>query len=337
MNEEIRKERFKTLLEKIDIYPDNSVAIYGTGNHTKILLDYMGEYRNKILCLVDKDTKDSNKYGFNITLLENIIGKINTLIISSDIYQNFIYERIKKFNEKINIIKIYKAEDYVIVNSITYKECSQYWEKDSSKVHGEISEDIFKNYSENINKILQLSNDECVLDVGCGEGSIDFFLKSKCKALYGFDFAQNKLFKAMNKNKDCIYWQQSFINSYKLRNFDKIFSFSVMQYCKPCDIEEFILNSITAIKDEGIVFHLDVPDKHKMHNYYWDNYRILKEETDDFIDKQELIFNDGSYCHDLNFITEICNRNRISVKIIDSECNYRSHLIFTKNIILEKI
>ncbi|MCI2200638.1 class I SAM-dependent methyltransferase, partial [Clostridium sp.] len=37
-----REKKFKIVKERISNYKDNTVVLYGTGNHTKILLDYMG-------------------------------------------------------------------------------------------------------------------------------------------------------------------------------------------------------------------------------------------------------------------------------------------------------
>lgn len=55
MDKEILNIRVQQLKKKILNYPNKSIAIYGTGEHTKLLLDYLGELSDKILCLVDRD------------------------------------------------------------------------------------------------------------------------------------------------------------------------------------------------------------------------------------------------------------------------------------------
>ncbi|WP_061320772.1 class I SAM-dependent methyltransferase [Clostridium botulinum] len=327
---ELIKNRCEKVLEKIKCYNDKKVAIYGTGEHTKILLDCIKEYKCKVFCLVDKELKYDNKYNFNVDIIENVLDKIDAIVISSYEYQNVIYERIKKFNGEVHIIKIYNPKDYIFMEPISYKKCNEEWEKESKKVHGQMSFDSFKKYSEYINSLLNLNKYEDLLDIGCGEGSIDYFLKNKCKVLSGFDFSKNKLNKAIDKNAECKYWNQSFLDEYKYKNFNKAFSFGVIQYCKPKDLEKFILNSVEAVKNTGVVFHMDMPDKDKMHNYYWDSYKIEKKEIESIKDQIKLIFNDGSYWHDINDISKICSKNNINIKIVDSLSNYRTHIILRK-------
>lgn len=74
---------------------------------------------------------------------------------------------------------------------------------------------------------MNLKDDENILDIGCGDGGVDYFLKNNCKSLCGFDFSESKLQKAMIRNSECKYWINSFLDDYN-NNFDKAFSFSVM-------------------------------------------------------------------------------------------------------------
>ncbi|MBV4428313.1 methyltransferase domain-containing protein [Clostridium tyrobutyricum] len=104
-----REKKFKIVKQRINNYEDNTVVLYGIGNHTKILLDYIG-YTNKILGLLDKEEEKINKmyYGYEVLNLEKIFHKIKAIVIFSDIYQEIIYDRIKNYKKYgIDIVKIY--------------------------------------------------------------------------------------------------------------------------------------------------------------------------------------------------------------------------------------
>lgn len=112
----IKKIRFDQLREKIKKYAYNEIAIYGTGGHTEILLDFFDdEEKKKIVGLIDKNSEKIGKkiFEYEIFSIENLNSSIKAIIISSDVYQQTIYERIAYLREKgIEVIKIYKKEDY---------------------------------------------------------------------------------------------------------------------------------------------------------------------------------------------------------------------------------
>lgn len=111
-----KKVRFAQLRKRLEKYRNKEVAIYGTGGHTKILLDFFNdEEKKKISGLIDRDTKRIEKeiFGQKVFSIEALTSSIKAIIISSDVYQQNIYERIAYLKEKgIEIIKIYKKEDY---------------------------------------------------------------------------------------------------------------------------------------------------------------------------------------------------------------------------------
>lgn len=105
-----KKYFFNKLEEKLD-KTNKRIAIYGTGNHTELLLHSLNEKnKEKIIGLIDNNENNIGKYkyGFKIYDLFEIQDKIDTIIISSDIYQEIIYDRIAHLKEEgIEIIKIY--------------------------------------------------------------------------------------------------------------------------------------------------------------------------------------------------------------------------------------
>lgn len=104
-----RNYKFKKVNKFLEKYSDKSVMIYGTGNHTKLLLDVLN-CSNKILGLLDNNKSQLNTelYGYKLMDMEKIESKVEAIVISSDVYQEIIYERIKHYEKKgIDIIKIY--------------------------------------------------------------------------------------------------------------------------------------------------------------------------------------------------------------------------------------
>ena len=89
---------------------DKTVYFYGTGNHTIGMLHaFSDEFENKIAGII---SNDQNEFGgkfqrYTIYSIDDI-NKNSTIIISSIIYQDIIYNRIKHLElENINIIKLY--------------------------------------------------------------------------------------------------------------------------------------------------------------------------------------------------------------------------------------
>ncbi|MCX7748464.1 MAG: hypothetical protein N2645_16490 [Clostridia bacterium] len=105
-----RSQKLIEITEKIKEFDKNSIAIYGTGNHTKILLPYIEKDQYKIIGLLDYDANKvgQNYYGFTVYNLNEITDRIKAVIISSDVFQEVIYERIKILEAQgIKVIKIY--------------------------------------------------------------------------------------------------------------------------------------------------------------------------------------------------------------------------------------
>ena len=100
-----------------------------------------------------------------------------------------------------------------------------------------------------INDILHFAKDDVVIDIGCGDGEIDKLIKSKC--LYGIDIAESKIKKAKENNPQFCYKVQSMLDSYQFDNANKIFSYSVLQYCRPSDVNIVLKNSLDACAKSG--------------------------------------------------------------------------------------
>lgn len=108
---DLRFHKFSEVKKKISRYPGKSVVLYGTGNHTKLLLSFLGEEK-RILGLVDGDSNKIGQFylGYLIYNLNEIVDKISAVIISSETFEEIIYQRIKGLKKNnIDIIKIYNT------------------------------------------------------------------------------------------------------------------------------------------------------------------------------------------------------------------------------------
>ena len=108
---EYRKERFAWLAQGLSNCRNGSVYIYGTGNHTKIMLEAINEHADKIAGLIDCDHSKAGSYylGFPIFRMDEVIEQASVIIISSDVFQNVIYDRIKHLESiGIGVIKLYE-------------------------------------------------------------------------------------------------------------------------------------------------------------------------------------------------------------------------------------
>ncbi|AQR96993.1 glycosyltransferase family 2 protein [Clostridium saccharoperbutylacetonicum] len=107
----------------INLEKNNSkkVYIYGSGVHTKELLNYMPtKIKEKVKGIIDRKVdKDTKLFeGYNKFEIEQIEDKADTIIISSFDYEYDIYNRIKYLKDKINIVRIYGANSIQEVNEI---------------------------------------------------------------------------------------------------------------------------------------------------------------------------------------------------------------------------
>lgn len=232
------------------------------------------------------------------------------------------------------------SDDYIFLRNIRFLDekeetwCKQYW--DTRAVHNDMSSKMFLAYYKDINNNLNFKENDKILSIGCGDGILDKVIYKQSNAtIYGFDFSLKKIEEAKKNNTMGIYWVQSFIEDINVNKYDinKIYSFSVMQYCKPENLEIFFQRQLEfAVKqkhNEIIIFHGDIPDKDLSYNYY---YMFKREVVEKYKDNLNLIFNENSYWHDMNFakkiIESICDRLKLKcmIYITPSSCLYRSNI-----------
>lgn len=125
----------KIFLQKLNknLNKYDCITIYGVGGHTDILLKFIDENnKSKIIGLIDKDKSKIGQtlYGYKVYSLEEVKDKVEAIIISSDVYQETIYERISYLKEYgIDIIKIYNDEFFMPTSSnIVYEDINSKYE-----------------------------------------------------------------------------------------------------------------------------------------------------------------------------------------------------------------
>lgn len=234
-----------------------------------------------------------------------------------------------------------------ILQEMPYRTVKSIWENPNVKVHGTLE---LEDYSRYIGDCLQLIDSDILLDIGAGDGTVDSFLKKRVKQVFGFDFSESKIQEAKQKNPESIYWTQSFLDSYSIPSdieVNKVFSSSVLQYCKPGDTHKYLENSIEIMKKVrikgGMIVHLDIPDVNKAYLYYKEIYGVSETIFRRNLENIRLIFPDGSYWHDMNRLKKQCetilekvigisiSNGEGKVYIEDSKCYYRSDLYIVIN------
>lgn len=104
-----RKNKIKKDLEEyIKNNNEKKIYIYGIGEHTKFLLSD-SIIKNNIKGLINNTKSEEElKYGLKIYEINEIIEKIDIIVISSESYEEEIYSRIKKLeNNGVKILKLY--------------------------------------------------------------------------------------------------------------------------------------------------------------------------------------------------------------------------------------
>lgn len=219
---------------------------------------------------------------------------------------------------------------------ITYKECQTIWEDPEVKVHSDLSEDAMMSIASYITMVLKINKADNILDIGCGDGRLDFYLKKQANELHGIDFSKSKLEEAKKRNTEVSYYEKSFLDNIELGGINKVYSYSVMQYCKPEDIRTFFekqFNLVGGVKSQDkMIVHLDVPDLSKALLYY---KRKEPDISDDYIkenqNKLRTIFDDGSYWHNMNEVRNILSEWKDEIESVQINparyWDYRSDII----------
>ncbi|SEA44310.1 class I SAM-dependent methyltransferase [Alkalimonas amylolytica] len=109
VSEQQRQQKFTLLREKLAHYPAKSVYLYGTGQHSRLLLNALAPSQ-AIGGLLDADPAKagSELFGYKVATLEDALASMQAIVISSDVYQDMLYLRLKKqIPAQIELLRIY--------------------------------------------------------------------------------------------------------------------------------------------------------------------------------------------------------------------------------------
>lgn len=217
---------------------------------------------------------------------------------------------------------------------------NKYWTGSVRDVHGDVSSNAFLNYFKEINDLMKFESNDSVLSIGCGEGSLDFLIiqNSGCK-LTGYDFSGNFINLAKQKNPNANYFVHDFHKSLNDERFNKIYSFSVMQYAKPKSILSILKSSLVSLEKEGLLGHFDIPDISKRNelfkierkSFFLNRLRVRLRSISLWVFGRFLpLWKDGSYFHDVDKLVKELEILGYEVDKVDANCAYRSHILVRK-------
>lgn len=199
-------------------------------------------------------------------------------------------------------------------------------------MHGSLDEKALNGYCNYIAGNVCL-DDENVLSIGCGDGTVDNYLMSNysIRSISGFDFSYTNIARAKEKNIGK-YWVQSFLDDYpNCDSYTFVYSLGVVQYCAPCDLPIFFKKQIDSFHSAGTYrfFHVDIPDISKADRWYNMYSKLSKEYIRKRCDSVKYIFYDGSFWHDMDEIQKkLSSLGAKAIRVIDGPGQYRSSVYF---------
>lgn len=210
----------------------SNVALYGAGEHTRELLEYLssdpGMEENvleKIRCIIALERgRDIGK--FPVITVEEAREKYNIdlIIISSSIYQNVIYDRLKSYSlPGIDLLKIYSDEDHVVPRERAY---ASYDEKNVLK------SDIDFDHLQRYGWALGFVRGKVVVDMACGSGYGSGWMASVAEKVIGVDISEHAIAHA-NKtygNTNCEFICENISNIELDLQADVVVSFETVEH-----------------------------------------------------------------------------------------------------------
>ena len=152
-----------------------------------------------------------------------------------------------------------------------------------------------------------ISAKDIVLDICCGNGLITSQII--CKSIIGVDFSKHLISIAqanfINQNIQFICADALYIDKLFNYQFDKIILNFSFQYFNFHEGKELIFKMSNLLKQDGLIYISDIPNKHKQHLFagnglqklkYYIKYYLKKEPTGKFWSQKEL----DSICNSYN-------------------------------------
>ncbi len=148
------------------------------------------------------------------------------------------------------------------------KVAKEYWSK-CAKTHGDMSSEAFEFYYKNILKIMEPTEDDIILDAGCGGGELTYLFHKDGFNIKGFDSSKHLVSMAKDKFGDNLFYVDDLVNmTYKNGRFTKIFLNNCFFYVHPKYYSIVLKNLYDITCDNGAVYLFDDPDYSKRNEWY---------------------------------------------------------------------
>lgn len=246
-----REKYLKLLNDKIRQAKKKRFALYGTGGHTKLLLENINFSDDSIVGLIDPDSTkvDHIIWGYKVFALEDIKDQVDIIIISSDIYQEIIYQRIKWLkNSGFEVWKIYPDGDI-------YPPTERLFFHDDSELGIVAHPYLTPSVCEHINRYMfsrAICYRKTVLDAACGCGYGSALLAETAKQVVGVDIEKKaidyakKYFFRTNVQFIC----SDILQYNPAKNFDVVVSFETIEHVP--DVNGYMETVKNLLTEDGL-------------------------------------------------------------------------------------
>jgi 2-polyprenyl-3-methyl-5-hydroxy-6-metoxy-1,4-benzoquinol methylase len=202
-------------------------------------------------------------------------------------------------------------------HAILYEE-TEFLKQVQKTVAGQpISPAQFEALISDIRNALDMSNDDFILDMCCGNGIITAEVSKVCSAVIGIDFSESLINIAgrYNKPENVTYYCMSVLDQNVKRlvkkPFTKIYMYEALQHFEEDDLQRILELVLEISSSNPVIFIASIPDIDKLWEFYdtderREEYRRRKSQN------QEAI---GTWWNRKN-ITDVCLQNGLECKFL---------------------
>jgi 2-polyprenyl-3-methyl-5-hydroxy-6-metoxy-1,4-benzoquinol methylase len=191
-----------------------------------------------------------------------------------------------------------------------------------------ISSDQFNSSISDINDALDITSNDIILDLCCGNGIRTYEISKVCNSIIGIDFSQplitiaNKYFKKENITYYCMSILDKKIREIGLEPFTKIYMYEALQHFDKCDFEK-ILNQIRYLSSsKAVVLLASIPDSEKL----WDFWNFDARRRKYYLHRKDKKTDPLGTWWTKNEINTICVRSGFDVQF--QEQNEHTHTAY---------